>query len=57
MCRWLTTGCNNGQSPEQVLPQLVQIKKGIPEEDSRVLIHDVMAVNHELLQEMVQKQP
>jgi pheromone shutdown protein TraB len=49
MCRWLTTG-NHSESPEEILARLIQIKKGIPDEDRRILVQDVMEVNHELLQ-------
>ena len=48
MCHWLTVG--NGKAPEEVLEDLIKIKKAVPKEDALVLTHDVMAVNHEMLQ-------
>lgn len=53
MCHWLTAG--SGKAPEQVLDELIQIKNKIPQEDARILTHDVMAVNRDLLQKMVQE--
>ena len=53
MCRWLTTP--NEKTPEEILKALVQTKKGIPEDESR-LVHDVSALNHELVEEMVSRQ-
>jgi pheromone shutdown protein TraB len=54
MCRWLTTG-NHTEGPEDILSRLIQIRKGISEEDRRILVQDVMEVNHELLQAMVEE--
>jgi pheromone shutdown protein TraB len=53
MCHWLTVG--NGKSPEHVLEELIQIKNAIPKEDAQILTHDIMAVNHDLLQQLVQE--
>ena len=53
MCRWLTTA--NEETPEQILSSLIEIKKGIPEEDSQALVNDVLEVNHELLKAMIQE--
>jgi pheromone shutdown protein TraB len=53
MCHWLTEG--NGQTPEQILEPLIQIKKAIPKEDCQILVHDIMEVNHQLLQNMIQE--
>eukprot|EP00980_Cylindrotheca_fusiformis_P016458 scaffold4903_cov125-Cylindrotheca_fusiformis.AAC.5 len=52
MCQWLTVGSE--KTPEQVLRELIRIKKEIPQEDARILTHDVMAVNHDIVQQMVQ---
>jgi pheromone shutdown protein TraB len=56
MCQWLTNPPATGGTPEEVLSRLIQIKKGIPEEDQRYLAHDVLEVNHEQLQEMAEQQ-
>jgi pheromone shutdown protein TraB len=53
MCHWLTEG--NGQTPEQILEPLIKIKKAIPKEDCQILVHDIMEVNHQLLQNMMQE--
>ena len=53
MCHWLTVG--NGKAPEEVLEDLIKIKKAVPKEDALVLTHDVMAVNHEMLQEIAKE--
>ena len=39
----------------QVLEDLIKIKKAVPKEDALVLTHDVMAVNHEMLQEIAKE--
>ena len=51
MVHWLTVG--NGKLPEEVLEGLIRIKKGIPIEDGKILIHDVALVNYEMMQEMI----
>ncbi|CAJ1930807.1 unnamed protein product [Cylindrotheca closterium] len=56
MCHWLTGGNQGKGTPEDVLAGLIKIKKAIAHEDAQVLTHDVMVVNHEQLQEIVQKQ-
>jgi hypothetical protein len=48
ICRWLTPG--NGQTPEEILSQLITTKKPIPQEHTHYLVNDVMEVNYELLQ-------
>jgi pheromone shutdown protein TraB len=53
ICRWLTEG--NGQGPEQILTQLIQINKPIDADQSRVLVEDVMEVNNEVLQEIARE--
>ena len=52
MCQLLTQG--NGRTPEETLAPLVEIKKSISEEDRRVLIFDVLEVNHEQLKALAQ---
>lgn len=53
MCHWLTVG--NGKTPEQILEGLIKIKKTVPKEDALILTHDVMAVNHKMLQEIAKE--
>jgi pheromone shutdown protein TraB len=50
ICRWLTVG--NDKGPEEILAQLIQTKKTVSDDDCRMLVHDVMEVSHELLQEL-----
>lgn len=52
MCRWLTE--TTGQQPEDILNPLVKIKKAIPAQEERVLTHDVLEVNYELLKSMAE---
>lgn len=47
ICHWLTQG--NGETPEQILGPLIEIRKRIPEEDRRALVEDVMEVNPDQL--------
>jgi pheromone shutdown protein TraB len=51
ICRWLTVG--NDKGPEEILAQLIQTKKTVSDDDCRMLVHDVMEVSHELLQELM----
>ncbi|KAG7349461.1 TraB family protein [Nitzschia inconspicua] len=55
ICKWLTDGpSNTGESPEQILTRLVQLKKNpMAEEDLNYLVHDIMEVNPELLRDLL----
>ena len=53
VCRILTQ--NDGKRPEDILAPLIEIKKGLVEEDRQALIYEVMEVNAEQLQEIAKE--
>jgi len=53
MCQLLTEQ-GSGKRPEEILAPLVEIKKSISQEDRRVLIYDVLEVNHEHLKALAE---
>ena len=51
ICTWLTVG--NGQTAEQILSKLIEMKKPIASDQAQVLVEEVMEVNYELLREIL----